>query len=168
MSRPRFRPPVRPRRRDGAPSSPGLLAWLLGPLALGLLLAGLVGGADDRERRHWPRAEILRAIRLVESGDREDVADGDGGLAIGPYQIHRVYWQDAVRFAPGIGGDYQDCRRRAYAERIVDAYMRKWVPQAWATGDAEVIARVHNGGPQGARKAATDGYWRKVRARLGG
>jgi len=134
--------------------------------ALALLVLLLVWWFAGTERQTWPRDQVLAAIRHVESGDRDDVPDGDGGLAIGPYQIHRVYWQDAVAFAPELGGDYQDCRRRAYAERIVDAYMRRWVPGPWARGEAETIARVHNGGPNGAAKPKTDRYWAKVRARL--
>jgi hypothetical protein len=125
----------------------------------------------------WPesavarRARILDGIRMVESGGRAAVPDGDGGLAIGPYQIHRVYWRDAVDFAPELGPasgfDYQDCRERLYAERVVEAYMRRYVPRAWTRGDAEVIARTHNGGPAGARKDATLRYWQRVARQLG-
>ena len=122
------------------------------------------GGAGDRQR--WPREQILDAIRFVESGGRDTPPDGDGGLAIGPYQIHRVYWQDAIGFRPELGGDYQDCRRRAYAEAVIDAYMQKWAPEAWDRGDAERIARVHNGGPRGHLNPKTDRYWQRVRARL--
>jgi drug/metabolite transporter (DMT)-like permease len=131
-----------------------------------LLLALLWATRGGGERRTWPRDRILAAIRFVESSDRDDVPDGDGGKAIGPYQIHEVYWQDAVRAEPALGGRYADCRQRAYAEDVVAAYMRKWVPDAWARGDAETIARVHNGGPGGAAKDATRGYWERVRARL--
>jgi len=131
-----------------------------------VLLVGLWWGFGGAERTIWPRARILAAIRFVESGDRANVPDGDGGKAIGPYQIHRVYWQDAVTFAPGLGGDYQDCRRADYAERVIDAYMAKWVPDAWANGEAEVIARVHNGGPNGHENPRTQRYWERVRARL--
>ena len=135
----------------------------LGAFLLLLALAFAFGGGT---RETWPRQDVLDAIRFVESGDREVVPDGDGGLAIGPYQIHRVYWQDAGEFEPELGGDYQDCRQRAYAERVIDAYMRRWVPGAWRAGDAEVIARVHNGGPRGDFHDATRRYWQKVRARL--
>ena len=31
---------------------------------------------------------------------------------------------------------------------------------------AEVIARIHNGGPKGASKKATDGYWQRVLTQL--
>ena len=116
------------------------------------------------------RRDVLDAIRLVESSGRDDCRDGDGGLAIGPFQIHRVYWLDAVQAEPALGPaaghDYQDCRDRRYAERVVAAYMQRYVPSAWLRGDAEVIARTHNGGPRGAQKNATDGYWRRVERAL--
>ncbi len=138
---------------------PGLLA--LATLAALWLLAG-----RDDSRRSWPRAAILQAIRMVESGGDDAVGDGDGGRAIGPYQIHEVYWLDASAADGSLGGSYQDCRRRDYAERVVAAYMERHAAAAWRSGDAETIARVHNGGPLGAGKAATLGYWRRVRAQL--
>lgn len=133
-------------------------------LALLVLVSFWFGGPG---RDTWPQEQILDAIRFVESSDRDDVPDGDGGLAIGPYQIHRVYWLDAVASDPGLGGDYQQCRRRAYAERVIDAYMRRYAAEAWSSGDGETIARIHNGGPKGAERQATLGYWQRVRQRLG-
>lgn len=114
----------------------------------------------------YPRAQILDAIRQVESSGRSNPPDGDQGRAIGPYQIHEVYWQDAHAFDPSLGGRYADCRSRAYAERVIDAYMRRYAAEAWLAGDAETVARIHNGGPEGARKAGTLGYWNKVLAEL--
>lgn len=141
------------------PLLPPLLA--LGTLAaMWLLLGG--GGAS----RTWPRDEVLYAIRMVESGGDDAVVDGDGGRAIGPYQIHEVYWRDAHAHDPSLGGDYQACRQRAYAERVVAAYMSKHAPAAWQRGEAQTIARIHNGGPLGAHKPATLGYWRRVRGFL--
>lgn len=138
----------------------------LAALAALLLLFGLWLCRGPESRVYWPNQDILAAIRWVESHDREDVADGDDGLAIGPYQIHEVYWRDALRADPSLGGSYQDCRRRDYAERVVVAYMRHHAAAAWASGDAETIARIHNGGPRGAEKDSTLRYWRRVRARL--
>lgn len=138
-------------------------------VALGAALVVVVVLAWPAQARSRQRA-ILDAILQVESGGRDDCPDGDGGLAIGPYQIHRVYWLDAVkqdpRLGPEAGFDYQDCRRRAYAERVIEAYMRRWVPEAWRKAEAEVIARTHNGGPKGAATPATDRYWQRVRGRL--
>jgi hypothetical protein len=141
------------------------VATVLAALLLSVLWWNF-GASDGGPRPTWPREQILAAIRFVESSDRDDVADGDGGKAIGVYQIHEAYWRDAVRAEPSLGGSYQDCRRRAYAERVVAAYMQKWAPAAWAAGDAETIARVHNGGPEGARKESTQRYWERVRAAL--
>ena len=67
---------------------------------------------------------------------------------------------------PSLGGTYEDCRDRAYAESVVRAYMTRYVPEAWRDSDAEVIARTHNGGPRGARKSATLDYWRRVEEEL--
>jgi hypothetical protein len=126
---------------------------LLGPILLAAL--GQTEGAS--------REEIVRAIREVESGNRGDCPDGDGGRAIGPFQIHRRYWLDAVEFDPSIGGRYEDCRRLAYAEKVVIAFLKRHAATAWRAADAEALARVHNGGPRGASKAATQVYWLKVR-----
>lgn len=121
---------------------------------------------DRRIPVYAPIADILHAIRMVESHDRPDVPDGDGGRAIGPYQVHEVYWRDALAQDPTLGGTYEDCRDRAYAERIIRAYMLRYAPEAWASGDAEIIARTHNGGPSGPDKASTAAYWERVRAVL--
>ncbi len=118
------------------------------------------------ERAHWPRPEILDALRMVESSDRANPPDGDDGKAIGPYQIWEIYWTDAKAFDPDLGGSYQDCRDRAYAERVIDAYMRRYAADAWASGHAETIARTHNGGPKGPTKDTTLPYWQRVRSHL--
>ena len=107
---------------------------------------------------------ILDAIRKVETGGHKDPrnAVGDGGRAIGPYQIHRSYWQDAVEFDPSIGGTYQDCKDEEYARRIIIAYWTRYSP-SW---NPETLARVHNGGPRGSSKKATVKYWQKVQQNL--
>lgn len=113
--------------------------------------------------------EVLDAIRFVESSNRPDVPDGDGGKAIGPWQIHRGYWQDAVAFDKGLGGSYDDCRSEAYARRVVRAYLARYAPAAIRDPqnvDAETVARRHNGGPRGDTKPATGDYWRKVERAL--
>ncbi len=140
--------------------------WLPVPIILVLAIALLFGRSAEARRESYGRDAILAAIRFVESSDRPNPPDGDGGRAIGPYQIHNVYWRDAIEHDPTLGGTYQDCRDRGYAERVIDAYMRRWAAEAWRDGDAETVARVHNGGPTGAQKTATDGYWERVLARL--
>ena len=115
-------------------------------------------------------APILDAIEAVETGGHRDPANavGDGGKALGPMQIHRVYWQDAVEHDPTLvanGETYQSVRDRTYARRVVMAYWSRYA-KTWS---AEEIARLHNGGPaamKAKRKHLTDGYWAKVRAAL--
>jgi hypothetical protein len=127
------------------------------------LLVGAPAFAADQQL-------ILDAIRQVESGGAEDPPLGDGGKALGPFQIHRIYWQDAIAFDPSLGPEagyrYEDCADRFYAQLVIKAYMLRWVPEDWVRGNAEVIARTHNGGPLGRSKEATDKYWAKVRSEL--
>jgi Destabilase len=144
---------------DGV-GGPCLRTRLVVSAALLFLLGWQIGHVEAAAVR-YSHAEIFAAIRMVESSGRDAPPDGDGGRAIGPYQIHRIYWADSR-----VEGDYQDCRRREYAERVIRAYMRRYVRGAWERRDAEVIARTHNGGPRGREKRATDGYWSRVRARL--
>ena len=113
-------------------------------------------------------APILDAIEAVETGGHRDPSNavGDSGRALGPMQIHQVYWQDAVQHDPSLvanGETYQSVRDRTYARRVVMAYWSRYAP-AW---DAETLARIHNGGPKGHTKRATLGYWGKVKAKLG-
>lgn len=136
------------------------------PLLAIVVVVALWGRNALAERVHYPRRMILDAIRQVESSGRANPPDGDGGKAIGPFQIHRIYWHDAIDYDPDLGGNYEQCRDLGYATRIVHAYMQRWVPSAWRTGNAEMIARVHNGGPEGPKKNATLGYWHRVKAEL--
>ena len=101
---------------------------------------------------------LLDAIRQVESGG-DCTLIGDGGKAIGPYQIHREYWRDAVEFDKTLGGTYQDCKREDYARRVVRAYLKRY--GKGKTDDQ--MARIHNGGPSGHLKAATYKYLRKIK-----
>ena len=110
---------------------------------------------------------ILDAIERVETGGHADPANavGDGGKALGPMQIHRVYWADAVEHDPTLvanGETYQSVRDRTYARRVVMAYWSRYA-KSWTS---EELARIHNGGPKGHAKRATLGYWAKVKKAL--
>jgi hypothetical protein len=107
---------------------------------------------------------ILDALRQVETGGSRDPdrAVGDDGRALGAYQIHRIYWLDAVEHEPSLKSrGYEAVTDRAYAERVVIAYLSRYA-QDWSI---DTIARIHNGGPAGAtkRRKATDGYAVKAR-----
>ena len=85
------------------------------------LLLGLPGSAPAPPHEAvWSIDSILDAIRSTETGGLEDggsAATGDGGCAIGPFQIHRAYFLDA-----GVPGQYSDCRDGETARRVVLAY----------------------------------------------
>jgi Destabilase len=106
---------------------------------------------------------LLDAIRHVESGG-DCTLVGDGGKAIGPYQIHREYWRDAVEADKSLGGTYQDCRSEAYARRVVKAYLKRYGKNK----SDEAMARIHNGGPSGYKKSATWRYWLKIQHAMEG
>lgn len=110
---------------------------------------------------------FAKAINHVEAnGKRNQVRPGDGGKAIGPLQIHRSYWRDAVQSSPSLGGSYSDCKRWDYSVRVMRAYLMRYAPEALASKDWHILARIHNGGPTGPNERATKKYWSKVKKAL--
>ena len=107
--------------------------------------------------------ELFHALHMVETGGRLGPIKGDGGRALGPLQIHKVYWQDA-----NVSGKYEDCADLEYSKKVVRAYMARYAVQRrlGRVATAEDIARIHNGGPNGYKRKATLGYWRKVKGYL--
>ena len=107
-------------------------------------------------------AALLAALLAVESGGN-DLAVGDGGRARGALQIHAGVVADVNRLH-GTRYTHRDMHDRAKAVRVASLYLATYAPGA----SPEVQARVWNGGPRGATKAATLGYWAKVRREMGG
>jgi hypothetical protein len=105
-----------------------------------------------------PPESFWRALHQVETSGRHGAIIGDNGKSLGPLQISRAYHADSR-----VAGAYEQVTDLAYARRVATAYFKRYAPQAWAQGDVETLARVHNGGPAGARKTATLGYADKVR-----
>jgi hypothetical protein len=101
---------------------------------------------------------LLDAIARIES--RYDPnAVGDGGRALGAYQIHRVYWKDATGLL-GVDWPYRDATDPRKARQAVKAYLLHY-----GNGKSLIeMARIHNGGPCGHRKKATLCYARKIMA----
>lgn len=104
--------------------------------------------------------QFLLAIRIVESSDGAQQW-GDNGISRGPYQISNAYWIDSK-----VPGKWADCDNRAYSEQVVKAYWQRYCPKPLATGQWEILARIHNGGPTGYKKKSTESYWAKVKATL--
>jgi hypothetical protein len=104
-----------------------------------------------------------RAVCWVESRGDPYVRAGDGGRAVGIAQIHRVLVDDVNRIAGRPVWTYADRQDpvRAYA------MFRTYALHYWPQGGPEQWARGWNGGPRGPQRAATRGYWQKVRAALG-
>ena len=100
---------------------------------------------------------LLDAIAQVESNNYSR-AVGDGGCALGKYQIHKAYWKDGIRIL-GVKWSYRDASDPQKARQVVRAYLGHY-----GKGKTLIqIARIHNGGPRGYRKKATLSYGRKIR-----
>ena len=106
-----------------------------------------------------PGAGFWRALHIVETSGRTGAIVGDQGRALGPLQIHRGYHQDSR-----VAGDYSRLADLDYSKRVATAYLKRYAPAAWAAGDVETLARVHNGGPRGHLKPATKSYGVRVKA----
>ena len=106
-----------------------------------------------------PPDSFWRALHVVETSGRTGPIVGDGGKALGPLQIHRAYHQDSR-----VAGDYSRVADLDYSKRVATAYLKRHAPTAWAAGDVETLARVHNGGPRGHLKSATKSYGVRVKA----
>ena len=106
--------------------------------------------------------KFVHALHMVESGGRVGKIVGDNGRALGPLQIHKSYWQDAVTFDNTIGGSYSDCAKLDYSIKIVTAYLNRYAEKAILSNDYKKLARIHNGGAKGNNKEATIEYWNKV------
>ncbi len=115
-----------------------------------------------------PSERVLDAIKQVECSGVENPPDGDGGKAIGHFQIWHAYWVDAVQFDKTIGGTYQDCRKPEYARKVVRAYLTRY---AGKNATAEEYAKCHNGGPKFKKKTGKalenlNKYWVKIQKHL--
>jgi hypothetical protein len=118
---------------------------------------------DKEETSNISLNDFLKALHQVETGGQTGSIIGDNGRALGPFQIHKIYWSEV---APQIGGRYQDVSNLDYAKKVVIAYFLKYAKDALKNKDWETLAKIHNGGPRGAKKKSTEKYWQKVKAHL--
>jgi hypothetical protein len=101
---------------------------------------------------------LLDAIARIES-QCDPNAVGDGGRALGAYQIHRLYWEDGTELL-GVDWPHRDATDPKKARRVVKAYLLHYGKDRSLLD----MARIHNGGPHGYRKKATLRYARKLLA----
>ena len=106
-------------------------------------------------------SQLFAAIAEVESEN--------GRTSDNVYQIQRVYLDDLGRvygchFADEVMTDRHASEQvmLAYLEYYGERYARRTGRQP----TAEVLARIHNGGPNGWRKDSTLAYWAKVKAAM--
>jgi hypothetical protein len=106
-------------------------------------------------------SNLISALIIVESSGN-DLAIGDGGLAIGPLQIHKAVVLDVNRIT-GSHYRHSEMTNRAQARAVCEAYLRHY-----GKGKSiEEQARIWNSGPSAhKKKAATDAYWAKVKKHL--
>lgn len=110
--------------------------------------------------------QFLKALHQVESSGRVGNIVGDNGKALGPLQIHRSYFNDAVAFDSTLTNRYETVTNLVYAQRVVSAYLNRYAPKAVKSNNFEVMARIHNGGPNGYKKSSTIPYWKKVQKHI--
>ncbi len=134
------------------------------PIIIALVLGclGPVVEAQPVEQR----VDLLLTVLREKESSGNDRAVGDGGRARGPLQIHKVYWIDGCEKGRVKWQYLEKVWSWAHSRQVALWYWQRHCPKALRSGDLETLARVHNGGPSGARKAATLGYWADVRARL--
>ena len=108
-----------------------------------------------------PPESFWRAMHQVEAGGKTGWIWGDNRRSLGPLQISKAYHQDSK-----VPGSWHNCTSLTYSRRVATAYLKRYAPKAWAAGDCQTLARIHNGGPKGHKKGATVGYWVKIRKEL--
>ena len=107
-------------------------------------------------------ASLFAAIAQVESES--------GKTSRNVYQLTRRYVDDVNRISTPEAFLYEDRLDRAKAERMMCIYLeyygRRHQIQTGMQTTAEVLARIHNGGPDGWRRPSTLNYWKKVKAAM--
>jgi hypothetical protein len=138
-------------------------------LAIGVGALTTRTASGDQLPVDWPR--LLDAIESVESGGRPE-AVGDVSLehqAMGSMQIRQPCLDDVNRVAGTSFQLAEVASSRTLSRWCAIIYLRHWgAAYERETGrepTAEVLARIHNGGPRGWKRKSTLAYWEKVEAR---
>lgn len=107
---------------------------------------------------------FYKALRHVESTDGRNLK-GDNGSAIGVYQIHKIYVDDVNRIYK-TKYKYEDRWDPKKSHEIVTRYLSYYgslyTKKTGKNPTIEVLAQIHNGGPNGWKKESTRNYGRKV------
>jgi soluble lytic murein transglycosylase-like protein len=112
---------------------------------------------------------ILNAIICVESSHNAR-AVGDNGKAVGLLQLHKIYVDDVNRIVGKKKYSYADRWNPQKSVEMTVIYLRHYgeryerLTEREAT--YEILARIHNGGPDGWEKPSTNKYWKKISQHL--
>ena len=134
------------------------------PLAM-LLLAGIACLGAGKAQPTISDDLIAAIIQVESSGN--DNAVGDGGKAVGAFQIHPIMVEDVNRIAGDTKYTLDDRTNRAKSRAMFLTYSRHYAKHHsdWTN---EGIARRWNSGPKGHTKQVSEKYWAKVRKQLEG
>lgn len=112
--------------------------------------------------------EFYAALGGQESNNVDSVVNPKEN-AHGRYQIRPGYLADANQYAK-TNYTLSDMHDPEKAKKVMSSYFARYVPgytkRTGKPATAEVLARIHNGGPRGAERVATLGYWNGVSNRL--
>jgi predicted chitinase len=132
-----------------------------------LLLFSFCCNAEQERFVHKDIMSFLNALHKVETSGKLGAIKGDNGNALGPFQIWKGYYKDAVEKSKGkLNKNYSHVSDIKYAREVVLWYFYRYAPKALENGDWEKLARIHNGGPNGYNKKQTIKYWIKVKKHL--
>ena len=82
--------------------------------------------------------------------------------ALGIYQIRFAYFKDS-----GVKASHKDVFDPKVAKMVCKAYFNRYEKKALDNGDWEVLARLHNAGPNWRKnKSSTDKYWNNIKKHL--
>lgn len=104
---------------------------------------------------------LFNAIAMVES-DRGATSDN-------VYQIRDIYIDDLNRLYT-YDYQYSDKFDKQKSEQMMYDYWRyygyRYTKETGKPVTYEVLARIHNGGPRGWQKRATENYWLRVKRQM--
>lgn len=115
------------------------------------------------------RIDVLIPALIAVESNGDSKATGDNGKAKGMLQLHQIYIVDVnTRYKTSFTHD--DAFDAKKAKKIVKFYLlhygKRYERITKKTATYEILARIHNGGPNGYKKPQTVKYWNKVKKHL--
>uniref|UniRef100_A0A0K0EW41 lysozyme n=1 Tax=Strongyloides venezuelensis TaxID=75913 RepID=A0A0K0EW41_STRVS len=117
--------------------------------------------------------KCLEAIAKQESGGNKNIGCvmDKGSLSCGQFQIKLPYYKDAGEPGRQPGQPVEDAWKQcandySCAATSVKNYFDRYQNKCPDVPPCEAMARLHNGGPNGCNKSATDVYWNGVKDKL--